>query len=412
MSAALTSRPTKNRTPLWGRVLGWASGPVPVSVVLAFVIGALFITLAGSNPVDGYAAMLTGSLTTGLGVADTLNRAVYLIGMALAVAVAFRAGVLNLGAEGQMILGGLAGGVIALSMPGPGWLVCLVACAVGAATGAAWGALAAGLNRWPGVPILLTTLLLNYPARFFASWVIRFQLKDPESSQVATHAIDSSRQIPLLAAQSSSQGQWLVENFGKDHVLTQVGRTANWSLLVVIVMVVAVAFMNRRTVYGFESGVNGHNPTFAQYSGVRTGWMTTRTMLLSGGIAGLVGVMFTIGAPSIRIVDGVMFNTNYAWTGLLVALLAFYRPSGVVLAGVFFAAIAAGSNAMGRDLSMSPQIASVIQGIVIILIAFRVSLPQKWRDWLGGGGRRAGPAETVAAADGEPDAEPARKEGV
>lgn len=361
------------------RVLTAVSGPVPVSVLAALVIGAGFIALAGSSPGEGYGAMLSGSLTTGLGIADTTQRAISLVGMALAVSVAFRAGVLNLGTEGQMVLGGLAGGVVALSMPGPGPVVCVVACLAGAVAGAAWGAVAAVLHRWPGVPILLTTLLLNYPARYFASWMIRFPLKDPQSSQVATHTIDADRRIPLLAAQKSDTGAWLADTFGRDHVLTQLGRTVNWSLLVVLVLVLVVALMNRRTVYGYESGVNGHNPTFARYGGVAPHGMTTRTMLLSGAIAGLVGVMFTIGAPSVRLVDGALVATNYAWTGLLVALLALYRPGAVLLAGIFFAAIAAGSGAMGRELSMSPQIAAVIQGIVIVLIAFRVQPPQGWR---------------------------------
>lgn len=362
--------------------LHWLSGPVPVSVALAFAIGAVFILIAGADPVAGYSSMFTGSLGSGLGIANTIQRAIPLVGMALAVAVAFRAGVLNLGIEGQMILGGLAGGIVALYLPGPGPLVALMACAVGALTGAAWGAVAAGLQTWPGVPILLTTLLLNYPARYFASWAIRFPLKDPESSMVATRAIDPEAQLPLLAAPSSPLGQSLLDTLGKDHVLTVVGRSVNVSLFVVIALVVIVSFMNRRTVFGFESGINGLNPNFTRYAGVRTGVLTLRTMVLSGGIAGLIGVMFTIGAPNVRIIDGALFNTNYAWTGLLVALLALYRPSAVAIAGVFFAAIAAGSGAMGRDLAMSPQIAAVIQGIVIILIAFRVQLPGQVRQWL------------------------------
>lgn len=363
----------------WRIALAGLMGPVPVSIVLAFIIGAGFIIIAGANPVDGYGSMLSGSLGTGIGIANTIQRAIPLIGMALAVAVAFRAGVLNLGMEGQMILGGLAGGLVALAMPGPGPLVALTACLVGALVGALWGVIAAAMQAGLGMPILLTTLLLNYPARYFASWVIRFPMKDPTSSQVATVPFDADSQISLIAAPSSALGQSLLNTLGKDNVLTVIGRSVNWSLIVVVALVLIVSFMNKRTVFGFESGLNGLNPAFTRYSGVRSGWMTARTMLLSGAIAGLVGTMFTIGAPNSRLLDGQLFNTNYAWTGLLVALLALYRPSGVVIAGIFFAAITAGSGVMGRDLMLSPQIAAVIQGIVIVLIAFRVQLPQRWR---------------------------------
>ena len=357
--------------------LTWLRGPVPTSIVLAFLIGALFIAVAGQSPATGYSAMFTGSLGSPLGLASTLQRAIPLIGMALAIAVAFRAGVLNLGGEGQFILGGLAAGVVALSMPGPAPLVTLTAVVAGIAAGALWASLGALLQLWPGVPLLITTLLLSYPARYFASWVVRFPLKDPESSMVATRPISESVQIPLLGAKGSPLGDTLVATFGKDHVLTVLGRSLNWSLLIVIVLVALVVFMNRRTVHGFEAGLNGLNPAFTRYSGVRTNWLMVRTMLMSGGIAGLMGALLTVGAPNIRIIDGALLNTNYAWTGLLVALLALYRPAGVVVAGLFFAAITAGSVAMGRDLSMSPQIASVIQGIVIILIAIRVQIP--WR---------------------------------
>lgn len=361
------------------RIIAWFTGPVPTSVILAFAIGALFILAAGSNPLEGYSSMFTGSFGSAIGFANTVQRAIPLIGMALAVAVAFRAGIINLGVEGQMVLGGLAGGIVALYLPGPGPVVMIVACLVGAAVGAFWGAIAALLQLWPGVPLLITSLLLNYPARYLASWLVRFPLKDPESSQVATETFDPGAQIPLIAAPSSSLGQTMLDAFGKDSLLTTLGRTVNWSVVVVIILVLAVYFINTRTVFGFESGMHGHNPLFARYSGVHTGGLMVSTTMFSGAIAGLIGVMFTIGAPSVRIVDGQLIDTNYAWTGLLVALLAMYRPFGVALAGLFFAGIIAGSGAMGRDLSMSPQIAAVIQGIVIILIAFQVRLPASRR---------------------------------
>lgn len=357
-------------------VLGWLTGPVVLSVVLAFVIGGIFIAITGVNPFAGYASMLTGSFGSGIGIANTLVRAIPLVGMALAISIGFRAGIINLGGEGQMILGGLAAGVVALYMPGPGPVVVLCALLAGVIVGAVLALLPALFYMWPGVPILLTSLLLNYPARFFASWVTRFPLKDPDSSMVASKPFPDGRVIPLLASPSSPTGQFLVDTFGKDSFLTVVGRTVNWSLLIITVVVILISYMNRRTVFGFESGISGLNFRFASYGGVRTTRMTVQTMLLSGGLAGLVGAMLTVGAPSNRVIEGTLFTTNYAWIGLLVALLALYKPSGVVIAGVFFAGIIAGAGALGRDMGMSPQIASVIQGIAIVLIAFRVEWPK------------------------------------
>lgn len=104
--------------------------------------------------------------------------------------------------------------------------------------------------------------------------------------------------------------------------------------------------------------------------------LVTKTMLLSGGIAGLAGALIVLSLPSTRLLDGAVVNTGYAFTALLVTLLAAFRPLATVASGVFFAAIIVGSAAMGNELGMSPQISAIIQALVIILIAFRVALPR------------------------------------
>jgi simple sugar transport system permease protein len=295
--------------------------------------------------------------------------------MAIAVGVAFRAGVLNIGMEGQMVMGGLAGALVALYMPGPGVLVMLTALVAGAGAGAAWAMVAAGLQFRPGVPILISSLLLSYPARYLASWVVRFPLKDPNASIVATPQFDPEVRLPLLVPPTSELGQWLAETFGRRSWLPLITSQINWSVVIVIGIVAVVAFANKRTVFGYETAITGQNALFARYGGAASGAIVVKTMALSGGLSGLVGIMFVIGAPSTRLIDGSIISTNYAFTGLLVALLAANRPWPTVVAGTFFGAITAGSGAMSRSELMSPQIAAVIQGIVIVLIALQVSWP-------------------------------------
>ena len=359
------------------RVRDWLTGPIPVSIVLALLIGAVFMLIAGANPLEGYAAMVKGSFGSGMGFSTTLQRAIPIIGMAIAIAIAFRAGIINLGTEGQMLIGALAGGFVALTMPGPGPLVFLVALLTAVVVGACWGLIAALFQTWLGVPILLTTLLLNYPARYFSSWAIRYQLKDPESELVASKQISESVQLPMLAPRESALGQALANSLGSSNPITQVLANVNWSLIIVAALVVAVVFINKRTKYGFESGVNGQNSAFARYTGVKPAPLTLRTMALSGGIAGGIGALIILGAPSTRLIEGQLLQTNYPWIALLVTLLALYRPGGIVIAGIFYAAIIVGAAAMGRDLGLSPQIASVIQAVVIILIAYRVAIPKR-----------------------------------
>ena len=379
------------------RTLGrWLAGPVPISIVLAFLIGACFMLIAGVDPASGYAAMLNGSFGSGAGLANTLQRAVPIIGIGIAVAIAFRAGVLNLGTEGQAGLGALAGGIVAVYVPGPAILVVPLAFLVAIATGAAWALVSALLQNLLGVPILLSTLLLNYPARYFSSWLIRFRLDDATSDQVASQQLRPEVQLSMLVPRDSGFAEALRDTVGPTSPVTAVLTGVNWSIVILILVVAGAIFMNRRTRYGFESGLSGQNAEFVRYGGVRPGPLVLRTMALSGGLAGLFGLLLIIGAPNTRLIEGYFVQTNYAWTALLVTLLALYRPAGIVVAGLFFAAIMVGSDAMGRELGLSPQIAAVIQALVIILLAFRVALPRFRRS------RRRG----AGSVDGPPDDDP------
>lgn len=354
----------------------WFAGPIPISVLLALVVGACFMLIAGVDPITGYAAMFQGSFGSGPGLATTITRAIPIIGIGLALAIAFRAGVLNLGTEGQAGLGALAGGVVAIYVPGPAVLIVPLAFVTAIAAGAAWGMLAAFLENRLGVPILLSSLLMNYPARFFSSWLIRFKLDEPESDLIASEQVRPEVQLSMLVPRDSALAETLRNTFGPTNPITSILTSVNWSLVVLIVVLLGVIFMNKRTRFGFESGVSGHNSEFARYSGVKPAPLVTRTMALSGGLAGMFGMMLVIGAPSTRLLEGYIVQTNYAWTALLVTLLALYRPVGTAIAGLFFAAIMVGSDAMGRELGLSPQIAAVIQALVIILLAFRVALPK------------------------------------
>lgn len=355
-------------------VAAWVAGPVPVSILAALAIGAVAILIAGVNPLSAYPAMFEGSLT-GRGVANTLQRATPIIGMAMALAIAFRAGVFNLGGEGQMLFGALAGTLVALNLPGPGPVVLLAACAAAMVSGALWALLSAVMQTSLGVPILISSLLLNYVARYTTSYLVRFPLKEKGSSMVATPQVPDGARIPSLIPADSGLGRSLSESLGRDNVLVLVTRGANCSLLVVVAIVLLTIFINSRTPAGFESGIAGQNLSFARYGGVNTTALVLRTMAISGAISGLVGVMLVLGSDY-RLIDGALVGTNYAWTGLLVALLAASRPVGVLVAGAFFAALIVGGEAMQRSDNVSGQISQVIQATVIILIVMRLAWPR------------------------------------
>lgn len=350
-------------------------GPVPVSIFLALFVGAIVIITAGGNPVLAYQVMIEGSLT-GAGLVNTFERAIPLVGMALAVAIAFRAGVFNLGGEGQMILGALAGTLVALFLPGPGPLVLVLAFFAAILAGGLWGALSAWLENWLAVPILISSLLLAYPARYFASYLVRFPLKEEGSSLVATEMVPDGTRLAKIIPADSDFGQLIAESFGSANTFVAITSKLDWSAIMIVILVFAIWFYNRRTVRGFESGMTGINPMFAAYGGIATNRIKVEAMFSSGAISGVVGLTIVLGNQG-RLVDGALLATNYAWTGLLVALLASSRPIGVAIAGFFFAAIIVGGEAMAREAGVSAQISQVIQAVVIVFVAMRIALGRR-----------------------------------
>lgn len=348
-------------------------GPVLVSILGALLFGGLVMAVTGQDPIAAYRAMALGAVD-GAGLANTVGRAVPIVGIAVALCVAFRAGVFNLGAEGQLVLGGLAGTVIALWLPGPGPLAAGVALVVAAVVGGGWALLASVLQTRVGVPILITSLLLNYPARYLASYLVRFPLDDPELERVATRQVPEAAQLPPFMPRTSAPADAIGGVLGDRSPLALLLTSVNISVVLVIALVVAVAVVNRRAVAGYETGMAGLNPRFARYGGVRMRALTHRVMFVSGAVPGVVGAMLVLG-EQFRFSDGELVATNYAWTGLMVALLAGTRPAAAALAGTFFAAITVGSLAMQREAGVPGQLSSVIQAVIIVFLATRVGVP-------------------------------------
>lgn len=334
------------------------SHPVTVALVVAFGLGGLIIAITGGAPVRAFAEMLTGAFT-GNGLRNTLGRSIPIVGMALAVSLAFRAGILNLGGEGQMLVGALAGTMIAITMPGPGFLVVLLALAGGAAVGAMWALLAAFGQTHLQVPLLITSLLLNYVARAVTSYLVRFPFGEPGAAFATTVAVPESARIPR------------VDVLGTGRI--------SISLLFVLALVVLLSVAYRRTVAGYESEMIGLSGPFSRYGGVDVRRHTIVIMAAAGAIGGAVGTHLVIG-ETFRYIDAdMMSQTGFAWTGLMVALLALNRPWPILAAGVFFAGLQIGGFAMERSTGVSWQLAQVIQALVIVALVSRFVLTRRRR---------------------------------
>lgn len=325
-----------------------ATSPVLLALVLAFVVGGGIILLSGADPVVAYSEMWRGA-TSGSGPRSVIDRAIPIVGMALAISIPFRAGIVNLGGEGQMITGGLAAALVAIHLPGPAPAVIVASFLGAAAAGGLWALLPAVGQTAMGLPILISSLLLNVPARALTSYLVRNHFGDPAATSTTTVAVPNATQIPKLEALTG----------------------ASATFLLVLVLVVAIALFNSRTAPGYERSVSGLNLRFARYGGVDVTRQTIVSMLFGGSIAGMIGAHLVLGQSG-RFVDGDLAGSGFAWTGLLVALLALNRAVPILVAGVFFAALQVGGLAMQRSAGVSWQLAQVLLAVVILMLAMRI----------------------------------------
>ena len=348
-----------NRIPK-ARLMGALRSPVAFSVLAGVLIGALFLLGTGADPLTAYGAVLTGSLGAD-GIGATLSTGTSVLGMALALAIPLRAGLINLGGDGQLVLGGISAAVTGLYSPLPAPLTVVLALLAGMAAGAAYAALAALCENRLGVPLLVSSLLLSYPAVSLASYLARYPLKEPGSSLPQTRRLPEGVALPA---------------FGES--------TVTVGLLLVVLAAVAYGFTDRRTALGYEIRMTGLNPRFTAYAGVERAGLTLRLMAVSGALAGLVGAIGVLSFPY-RFLDGSLTAPGYTWTGLTAALLAAAAPLGTLLASFFFAVLQVGGLSMERTTEVPRELTQVLQAIVIVFLAARLRFPRRW---FGGQDRR------------------------
>ncbi|MEV7554425.1 ABC transporter permease [Amycolatopsis sp. NPDC089917] len=315
---------------------------VAVPIAAALVLGAILLLATGTDPLAAYGAIVSGAFGPD-GVGDTLAYAVPVAGMATALAIPLRAGMVNLGGEGQLVLGAISALAVGLYVPGPGPVKVVLALLAGVLAGAAYAALAAVCENRLGVPLLISTLLLSYPAMSLAGYLVRFPLKDAGSSLPQSPQLAEGARLPEI-----------------DGVTT--------GIFLVVAVIAVYAVLDARTPAGFETRVTGWAPRFAAYAGIDRPKLTLRLLAASGGTAGLVGAIAVLGFPY-RFIDGALITPQYTWIGLLAALLAGASPLGTLLAAVFFAALTSGGFAMERATQVPRELTAVLQAVLIIFLA-------------------------------------------
>jgi ABC-type uncharacterized transport system permease subunit len=325
------------------RTLLLASAPL-IAVALALLAGAGFIAAIGEDPLSVYGLMLKETLGSGYGIGQTLFKATPLIFCGLSVAVGFRAGLFNIGGEGQLTVAAFAAALAGAEFHhAPAAVLLPLVLAVAMVTGAAWGAIPGLLKARFGAHEVINTIMLNFIAFALVSYLGRGVF---QPATVRTAEIGAGAMLPRLEA------WWPALR----------GSPANLSLGLGLLASLAVGLLLFRTRLGFELRALGLNPAAAQYGGVPVGTTQIKAMAIAGALAGLAGMNFVLGYKHFFELG---FSAGAGFMGIAVALLGRNHPAGVILAALFFGALSHGGLAISQR--VPKELVDVLQAIVILL---------------------------------------------
>lgn len=280
-------------------------------------------------------------------ISETLTNAAPLIFTGLAVAVPFRAGLFNIGGQGQAIMGAIGGGTVGLALSLPAIVQVPLGVLAGAALGGLWGYLVGILKARTGAHEVILTIMLNNIAFLFLGWfILQAGIKDPARPDAISKPIQESGRLPQLIP---------------DPLLR-----ANLGIVLAVLAAAGVAWLLKRGRFGFELRAVGHNPHAAATAGIKVGTTVALTMALAGALAGLGGTTVALGTAPALTVDMI---GQIGFNGILVALLGRVRPWGVVGAGLLFGALQAGGNAMQTFSGVSVELVGVIQALIVLFVA-------------------------------------------
>jgi simple sugar transport system permease protein len=314
-------------------------------VATVLLATALLLALGGYDVHTALSALWSGSVGSWYSLTSaTLVRAIPLMLSGCAVAIAFRAGVFNIGAEGQLLAGAAAATAVALALPAFGTATLLLALVLGAAGGAAWAAIAALLRSRFGVLEVISTIMLNFVALYTVSYLVRGPLQEP------THVYPQTSSI----ADAVRLGQ--IPGAGRLHL----------GIVLALAVVVTAGWMLRHTAAGFRLLAVGESTSAAASAGqIDVAAVTLRAFMLSGALAGLAGAVEVLGV-TYALYENI--SPGYGYTAIAVALLARLDPWRVVLSALLFAALEAGAGAMQRDAGVPSTLVSVIEALLILAV--------------------------------------------
>lgn len=327
---------------------------VIVAIIAALAVSMIILAVAGSPSGAAFEAMVDGSVGSMPSLVTTLNHAAPILVVAIGACIAGRASIMNIGQEGQFVIGATSAVVVGMWCPGPKVVVIPLVLVAGALGGGVWSGIAALLKQVSGVNEVISTLLLNFIAISFVSYLVNrdwlLQETLPEgavgSASPQTDPIQTAAQMPVIA-----QGQ---------------GFRLHAGIVLAVVLAIAASFVIARTVFGFRLRLFGYNPRAAMRAGVSRRVYGTGALVLSGSFAGLAGAVLLSGV-AFRVNPNLA--SNYGWEGLLVALVAGFSPIVAIFAAVLFGALRAGGGVLAST-GVNSSIVGVIQALIVLAVMF------------------------------------------
>lgn len=324
-----------------------------ISIILGLVAGGILMLFIGSNPIEGYSYLLQGALKNLERIGNTLATATPLVFTGLSVAFAFRTGLFNIGASGQMLVGGLAATAVALTFDFSRPILLLVMVIAGLVAGALWAFIPGLLKAKFNVHEVVSTIMMNWIAYWTIYYIVPGYFKgeflETESKK--------------LAESDTLRTPFLTEMFDGSYI--------NLGLFFAVIAVIIIAFIIEKTTLGFELKAVGFNRFAAEYAGMKVNRNIILSMLISGALAGVGGVaLYTGNASSIQI--GILPAQGY--DGIAVALLGANHPVGVFFAAVLFGILYSGTGFMNAMTEIPPELANTIIAIIIYFAATSVMI--------------------------------------
>lgn len=339
-----------------------------LAVFAALAVGAVMLLALGANPLQGYAAMFDGAFGSWDALADTAIKAMPLLLVGVGICIAFRAGVINIGGEGQIIAGAIVATLAALAASGfpPVLLVPLVVMG-GAVGGGIWGAIPGALKAYAGVNEILSTIMMNIIAAQFLSFLLQDLLIEEGAIKIQqTKRLSDAADLPILPG----------------------GTRLHLGVVLAVGVAILGYILLFRTSLGMRLRAVGHNPSASRYAGMKVQRSIVQALTFSGACAGVAGAVLVFGSESHRLIGeggAAGFTQSAGFNGIVAALFGGLHPLFTIPAAYFFGGMLTGGIALQRELQVPAALIVALNGVVVVFVVSSLRLRTRLQEYLARG---------------------------